>query len=135
MTGVDKAWIAALVLAYAYSAAMIVWDASLTVKGVASGIADEEDKLPAMIFRVQHPTLFQYVIVRLAERSILAAAIALPHPDGLDHLWYSLAVVGLIVWGLKAMRCAYQWRWMFAHPGQTVPLGDTFWQKFFGFWG
>lgn len=123
------------ILAYFFAFFCLTWDSILTVKGVAAGIAEEEDKIPAWVFQTPHPALWQYLVVRGVERALYWGIIFLPTPTGLPELWNVAATVGLLVWGVKSLRCAVQWKWMFAHPGKTIPPQNGFWAQFFGFWG
>lgn len=124
----------ALFVIFAAALAALYFDASYTAKGVAAGIAEEANWLVRMIYNPR-PTFAQLLTVEVPQRVALLGIGFLPGPDAYPSTWKMIALTVLAMYGLHNVKGAREWKWMFAHPGQKLPVLNTVWQKIVGFWG
>lgn len=124
-----------LIVALVFALALLSWDARMTGKGVAAGIAVEGSWLVRKVTKTDKPTAWQ---VFSAEAGVTRLPIffagMLLSLNGLNPLAF-IAGIALVIYGIKNIQGAREWKWMFAHPGQKLPVMNTVWEKFIGFWG
>lgn len=125
----------ALAVSFVWAVGCLLFDAINTNKGLRLGIAEEGNTLITALSGTKYPKLWQLLAIDGGLRAIILGVAFIPGPVDYSHTFTVVSFVALFVAGLKNVRGGRQWKWMISHPGQTIPPGDTFWQKFIGFWG
>lgn len=134
MTGIDIAWLVVLVASFLWAMIWLDVDSYWTDKGIKAGLAVEGNWYVRLIVGAK-PTFWELMLVNGAIDVALLLLSLLPTFGAAPHIWFVVSIVTLTISGVMNIRGSRQWKWMFLHPGKTIPPGDTFWQKFLGFWG
>ena len=122
----------ALLLSFAWALYWLYQDATWTTKGIQAGIAVEGNTLITRIAGTCKPALWQLLLIDGSLRIALLGVGFIPS----DTPAFEAAAIGmLLVAGIKNIQGSREWKWMFNHPGQTIPEANTVWQKLLGFWG
>jgi hypothetical protein len=126
----------ALLICFLFAVICLCFDAIITNKGIKAGVAVEGNPLIVFFARTNKPALWQLFAIDGGLRAaLLAFALFTPEPADFPHAWPALMIGGFIAFGLKNIMGYREWRWMFSHPGQLMPIPKTAWGQFIGFWG
>jgi hypothetical protein len=123
-----------LLICFVWASICLCFDAFITNKGLRAGIAYEGNSVIVFFFG-NKPWLWQLFAVDGTLRVALLGVGFIPGPEAAPHAFAALMIGGLIVSGFKNIQGYRQWKWMFSHPGQKLPLMDSAWAQFVGFWG
>lgn len=124
----------ALLSIFATALVALYFDASVTAKGVAAGIAEEANFIVRKFFG-SRPSLKQILIAEVPQRLFVLGVGFIPGPDAYPATFQVLAATTLVAFALHNVKGAREWKWLFAHPSQKLPELNTVWQKLVGFWG
>lgn len=125
----------ALFASFIWALAWLGFDSYNTSKGIKAGVANEGNGW-ITIFWGSHPNLWQLWSVDGSIRlAILLAALFVPSSEAYPQAWRAMGVGAFIAAGFKNWQGGRQWKWMFSHPGQTIPQMGSAWAQFLGFWG
>lgn len=124
----------ALLICFVWAVICLVFDARITDRGIRAGVAVEGNSVIVLFFGTK-PTLRQLFTVDGSIRVALLGIGFIPGPADYPHAFAALMIGGLIVAGVKNVQGYRQWRWMFNHPGQKLPILNSAWEQFIGFWG
>lgn len=124
-----------LLVLFAWAVSCLAFDISNTIRGLRAGVAVEGNSLVVAIAG-NKPTLVQLTTIEGAVRlALLVAALFIPTPEGLPHIWQAVFSGAFFSYGLKNIQGGRQWRWLLANPGKSLPQQHTVWEKLTGFWG
>lgn len=125
----------ALIIAFIWAIAGLLFDAYNTNKGLRAGIAEEGNVLITSISGTKYPKMWQLLTIDGTLRLLILAASFIPGPSAYPYTFAALGIGAFVVAGFKNIQGGRQWKWMFSHPGQKLPLLNSAWEQFWGFWG
>jgi len=120
---------------FAFAVIGLLFDAIITNKGIKAGIAVENNPYVVLIAGPK-PTLWQLLAIEGTLRGgLLAFALFTPGPAACPFFWQACMLGVFTAFGIKNYQGYREWSWMFAHPGQLLPVQHSIWAKLLGFWG
>lgn len=125
----------AMFVAFVWAVVCLLFDALNTNKGLRAGVAEEGNWLITTISGTKRPHLWQLLSIDGGLRALILAIGFLPGPAAYPLTFVAIAIGALIVAGFKNIQGGRQWRWMFSHAGQKIPVQNSAWNQFWGFWG
>ena len=107
-----------------------IYDVTLTAQGLKKDIAQESftwliGPKPSALALYLRDALITGVVAMVPLTLFLLGSVPVAYGT----------LAGLVVLAVKHVQGYRQWKWMFAHPGQLLPVQHSIWAKFLGFWG